>query len=260
MKKILVVFMLVGVMIAFASCSPAAESDATRATETLAAETSISDATTAGTTTETTAEAMAATTIMPVTQATTKQTTAFSLPANVKSEYRSEDDSLLIDVSSFNLKATPDNDQAIVRAIRTAYPSFDPAGYSVSRVINEVNDYFYVHYNLIVGEYTTTKGYEILVEGDQAAMVFERGVSLSVPSAAAIAKLPAVTEKIIQAAKQQGIAAVYERNPDFVVQEQECSAFYNLATGECFYNVRNIYTTSATSPYKGVVDTKYKIA
>jgi len=254
MENTVVVITLIGIVIAFGSCSPFIEDNGTSATEALVAETSSSKKATTAPATETTAE-----TAIETTSPVTRQSSVTHNPVLMNSEYRSEDDTLHTDLWSLNLKAKPDDDQAIIQAVRSVYPDFSPTGYSVTKVVNDFNDFFWVHYKIEVGEYVTTKGYQIRFEGNQADKIMECGVSLSVPSASDIAKLPAVTEQIKEAAYQQGREAVHAKNPRFVVQEQRGSAFYNLATGECFYNVRNVYTTSATDSAKGVVDTNYKI-
>jgi len=174
------------------------------------------------------------------------------------SQYRSEDDSLIINVKCLNLKAIASDEQAITQAVRSIYPSFDPADYRSSQVINDGS--FWAHYKLKFGEYVTTKGYEIRFESNHAVTLIERGVSLSVPPASAIAGLPVLTEIIKEAAYQQGRDEVFARNPNYVVQEQDGNAFYNLKTNECYFNVRTVYTISATSPAKGVVDTRYLIS
>ena len=201
--------------------------------------------------------------VMPATGTAASATTVESMTTTTKiqtnSEYRNEDDSLVTDLSSLNLKANSDDEQAIIQVVRAVYPSFNPLAYEFSQTPRDDDNSFWVEFRLKVGDYTTTKGYEVRFKDNQAIEIYERGVSLSIPSVAIIAKFPAVTEQIIQAAYQQGKEEVYTRNPNYVVREQSGYAFYKLATNECFYNVRSVYTTSATSPAKGVVDTKYII-
>jgi len=149
--------------------------------------------------------------------------------------------------------------------VRSIDPSFHPADYEVSQLIrNQENGYtdndFFVEYRLRLGEYATSKGYSLYFADDRAVWLMECDVSSSVPSASVISKLPKVTDEIVQAAYRQGREEVHARNPDFVVREQSGQSFYILETNECIYNVRSVYTTSATSPARGVVDTKYKIA
>jgi len=259
-KKEATVLLLICLLIALGACSAPVENDTTSAIESFIIEETVSETTTE-TTTEATTATVTALSKTPSETATTKDS-AFQIATEASTlsiPTQTDGNSLFADLKSLNLKATPDDEQAIVQVVRTIYPSFDPVDYKSSKTVNDVNDYFLVSYYINVGEYGTNKGYEIKFEGNQAIQIIERGVSLSVPSASVIANLPAVTDEIVQAAYKQGQEETHAKNPNFVVQEQTGYAFYNLATNECYYNVRTVYTTSATSPAKGVVDTQYKI-
>jgi len=264
-RKRVVVFILIGTMVAFCSCSPSIENNATDLTETFATETTtetmVDTTNTISATlpkTQSTTASQVATTNMSMTQTATKQTPSLSDSAQLKSVYRSEDDSLNTDLRDLKLKAMPDDDQAIIQAVRYAYPSFDPADYKSTKGVRGEDNFFSVEYRLMIGEYATPKGYYIKFEDNQAIEISEWGASLSVSVTAN--DLPAITEQIIQAAYKQGREEVYNRNPNFVVQEQSGNAYYRIETGECIYSVQTVYTTSATSPAKGVVNTQYKIS
>lgn len=189
--------------------------------------------------------------------ATTRHTVTSSNTSQVNSEYRSEDDSLHINLGSLNLNATPEDDQAIIQVVRSVYPSFNPVDYSVTKQVRD--DSFWVEYKLMIGEYSTGKGYYITFADNQAIKISEWGVSLSIPPASVISKLPAVTEQVKEAAYQQGREEVSKRNKNFVVQEQNGGAYYNLKTNECYYGVRTVYSTDETGKYTGVVNTQYNI-
>ena len=199
---------------------------------------------------------------------TTENQTATSINAELGILYKSlsdyfieeENDTRRFDLTSMNLHATLDSDEAINEVMLTLIPSFDPEEYSIYKSGNNAaGDDFLVHYRLKVGEYVTTHGYHVRYENNQVKAISEYGVSRILPSAAEIAKLPIVTEEIKQAAYQQGREDVYAQNPNYVVQKQSGTAMLDLDTNECYYYVSTVYTVSAEESEKGGISTKYMI-
>jgi len=237
-KNGVIAFLLIALVIAFCSC-------------TLEGNTDVNDINVSTAMTRTTE-----------TQATTSINAELGVLYKSLSDYfiEEENDIRSFDLTSMNLHATLASDEAINEVMLTLIPSFNPEDYSIYKTgNNEAGDKFLVQYRLKVGEYRTTHGYQVSYENNRAKAIHEYGVSRILPSASDIDKLPVVTEEIKQAAYQQGREDVYAQNKNFVVKEQSGEAMLDLDTNECYYQVMTVYTTSAESPFKGAIGTKYMI-
>jgi len=174
-----------------------------------------------------------------------------------------EDNAQSFDISHLRLNATFASEQSTNEVMRTLVPSFNSANFEVYKNVDSINgsqEDFSLHYRLKIAEYETYKGYAVTYENNQAAQISEFGMSLPLPSATEIRKLPAVTEQIIQAAHKQGQEDLRAMNPNYVMVEQtDGYAFLDLATGECFYRVLNAYNTNDAIGSIGAFSTDYNI-
>jgi len=263
----LMVLMFIGILTAF-GCSSKSSEDAQHSESAAAArvkEALSENTTTAILSTESEATGETTTRVTPAEQAQASiGMPTGSLAQSFKDYLIEEDgDSQCFDINHLNLKATFASEQSTNAVIRTLIPSFNPTNFKAYKNADSAYDNqknFAIQYRLKIAGYETYKGYSVSYENNQATELSEFGISLPLPSAAEISKLPAVTEQVIQAAYRQGKDELYALSPQYVMKEQEGGyAFLDLTTGECFYRVLNAYSTNDAIGTMGAFTTNYKI-